>query len=315
MSRPDYLNYLYHEKVKWYMQYLDAFYESHHDADIIVLQHDVEFIHPEFLFHNFKKQIKCLYTVDDPHRSYELLTPNIWAYDCCAYISPSFNRCFSTESFIQACSSKPSYWLPLCMSVQAPYPYEQFTDDELLTYLNNKKQGLIYCGAYYRSKSSRLQHILANCPKRLSPSVYGSYPLFGLPFALRALLNSGRLCRPRYLTRSSLTSLYRQAAIGVNIHLSTPAQETGNMRMYEYALYGVAQLCDSSHWSAASNIFTHEHDILLYETMDQLYDYLSYLDENPVIRSTLAFNAYRTVTTKYSYLTQLESFGHWLTSL
>lgn len=315
LSRPDYLNYLYHEKVSWYIDYLDDFYQYHQDADILVLQHDIEFIHPEFLFKNFKNKIKCLYTVDDPHRSYELLTPNIWAYDCCAYISPSFNQCFSMDSFIHTCSGKPSYWLPLCMTVQPPYPYDNFESDELLDHFQREKKGLIYCGAYYKTKASRLQDILANCPSHLSASIYGSYPLFGLPFALNTFLKTGLFCRPRYLTRHRLIQLYKNAAIGVNIHLSIPAQETGNIRMYEYALYGVTQLCDSSQWSAAPHIFTHEHDILLYESMDQLYEYLNYLHENSAYRAQLALNAYRTVTAKYSYLDQLESFGHWLISL
>jgi hypothetical protein len=297
------------------MDYLDHFYQYHQDADIIVIQHDIEFIHPEFLFHNFKKQVKCLYTVDDPHRSYELLTPNIWAYDCCAYISPSYNQSFTMDSFVNTCFGKPSHWLPLCMSVQAPYPYDHFTQDELLSYFTREKEGLIYCGAYYKTKASRLLEIMANCPRQLTASIYGNFPFLGVPFAVNALFNAGRFCRPRYLTRQSLTKLYKEAAIGVNMHLSTPAQETGNMRMYEYALYGVTQLCDSSQWSAAQTIFTHEHDILLYESMDQLYEYLHDLHNNPVFRAKLALNAYRTVTGKYSYLHQLESFGLWLTSL
>jgi hypothetical protein len=313
-GNPDYINMLYHERDRSYMEYLGAFYDLYHTYDALVIQSDLDLIHPEFLASNFKKNLKCLHTVDDPHRSYTLLAPYSWTYDCASFISPSFNRHYDMRTFLSMIGLTQSYWLPLCTKVQGDPPLG-LSDVSILTHLQNKAPRAIYCGAYNRTKFSRMLEISSILASDVCLRCYGNYPAFGVFQFLAACRVGSRINRPKYLSDVGLERLYLESAVGLNMHLSTPSQETGNMRCYEYAYYGVAQVCDTSQYSKIDEIFTDQFDILLYNSSSMAAKHIKDLIHNPDYRIYIAKNAYQTVLTKYRYEHALHRFGDWLSSV
>ena len=109
--------------------------------------------------------------------------------------------------------------------------------------------------------------------------------------------------------------IFALAAIGLNMHLSHPAKETGNARLYELAYRGVAQVVDSSNVSAVNKIFNPNSEILLYESTEECISQLNKLINDKYLRISIATAAYNKAIKEYSYESVINKTCIWFREL
>jgi spore maturation protein CgeB len=119
---------------------------------------------------------------------------------------------------------------------------------------------------------------------------------------------------PSYLTNFEKEKVYENTSIGINMHLSSPARETGNARTYELAYRGVAQVIDTSNASLIKKIFEPNKEILTYESIDECIFQTKRLMEDDDLRCKIALAGYKKATEEYSYKKTLERLINWFKS-
>ena len=122
------------------------------------------------------------------------------------------------------------------------------------------------------------------------------------------------MCLPSYLTNYEREKVYENTAIGINMHLSHPAIETGNARTYELAYRGVAQVVDTSDVSLTKNIFEPNVEILTYENIDECVFKTKKLIEDDDLRTRIALAAYKKAITEYSQDKTMKNLINWFKS-
>jgi len=311
LCNPNYIQKLYQEKNPGYMAYLAEFYTRFHDFDVIVMNPGVDLVHPEFLISHFPNALKCLHFIDDPHMTYSYCFPFSWAFDCATYITPSYSEEYTMPEILSNAGFKHKKWFPHCITNNLP---PRYSVEELSHQLWQREKKAIYVGNFYTSKVKRLIKIKSELGDTLD--IFGRHPFGGLPFPLMSTLTGyPSLYRVQELQESRREEFYSSYAIGLNMHLSDPARETGNARLYELAYRGVAQVVDSSECSAVRNIFTPEKEILLYENLRECIAQVKRLQNDDKFRVSLALNAYIRATKEYSYETVLTETCDWFKTL
>jgi hypothetical protein len=112
-------------------------------------------------------------------------------------------------------------------------------------------------GNYYTDKSIRLIEIQKHINNEID--IYGRHPYFGLIHPVLSIINGNfSLKRIKEINDIQREKIYSNYSIGLNMHLSYPARETGNARLYELAYRGIAQVVDSGKYSKVSEIFEPE---------------------------------------------------------
>lgn len=311
LRNPEYLHTLYLEKNKHYFNYLGEFKERFSKYDVIVMNPGVDLVHPEYLNKEFKNSLKVLHFIDDPHTTYSYGLPFSWAFDAATYISPSYSEDYSMEDILRSAGFINIKWTPHCVTnIGEP----RWTIDQLRDQLSKRNNKAIYVGNYYKGKQARL-HILKNSLGNKF-NIYGRYPLNGFSFsAFSSLAGIPSIYRVKKLSDHEREEAYANYAVGINMHLSHPALETGNARLYELAFRGVAQIVDSSSSSLVGKIFIPGQEVLTYESMNECIDLTRGLLANEELRISLALNAYKRACREYRFETCLSDQVAWFKTL
>lgn len=303
VTHPYYLHQLYIEKDKGYFKFLNLFYEKYKNYDVIVINPPTDLVHPEFLHKHFKNSFKVLNFVDDPHRTYSDYLPYSWAFDAATYISPSYSEDLTMEQFLKLAGFKLTLWSPLnWWNNNSP----KWSISDLQKQLKTRDKKIIYMGNYYRDKMYRLITLKKELKNNFE--IYGNYPLRGLSFFIISLLKKKPIfCLPKYVDKCQKDKIYASSAIGINMHLSHPSIETGNVRTYELAYNGVAQVVDNSQHSLINKIFEPEKEILTYENIEECVHQVKRLINDDDLRCTIALAGYKRAIKEYSYNKTLEN--------
>ena len=311
LCNPSFIQKLYHEKHPGYMAFLSEFYSRFRDFDVIVMNPGVDLVHPEFLIKHFPNALKCLHFVDDPHLTYSYCFPFAWAFDCATYVSPSYSDQFTMSEILSHAGLKEHRWTPHCITNNLNPPY---TVEQLETQLLERENKAIYVGAFYTSKTKRLIEIKNQLGTNLD--IFGRQPFGGFIFPIMSSLSGfPSSYRVKQLSELQRERLYEKYTVGLNMHLSHPARETGNARLYELAYRGVAQVVDSSAHSAVSEIFKPEEEILLYENTSECVAQVMKLLANKDLRVSIALQAYKRAIKEYSYQKVLNDTCGWFKHL
>lgn len=311
LRNPGFIQNLYQEKDPAYMAFLSEFYDRYKDYDVIVMNPGVDLVHPEFLHKNFPNAIKCLHFIDDPHMTYSYNLPFAWVFDCATFVSPSYNDQYTMEEILKLVGFKYTKWIPHCITNNLPSSYNK---EELKENLLKRVNKVIYVGNYYTSKNKRLIDIKSKMGNQLD--MFGMHPFLGLIFPITStLLGHPTTYRVQKLTNVEREQHYSKYAIGLNMHLSFPSKETGNARVYELAYRGVAQVVDSSKYSAIDKIFEPNKEILIYENTEECVHQLNKLQNNIELRIALATAAYERASREYSYEYVLNETCLWFKQL
>jgi len=147
--------------------------------------------------------------------------------------------------------------------------------------------------------------------------IYGKFPLKGYSFFIFSLLKKNPVF---YIPNSSLLPIarnrvYENTAIGINMHLTHPACETGNARTYELAYNGVAQIIDTSDVSLIKNIFIPNKEILTYESIEECIFQTKRLMQDDDLRYKIALAGYKKATEEYSYSKTFEKLISWFKTI
>jgi spore maturation protein CgeB len=146
--------------------------------------------------------------------------------------------------------------------------------------------------------------------------MFGMHPFKGLIFPITSTLSGyPSIYRVKKLTNLEREQKYNQYAIGLNMHLSYPSQETGNARLYELAYRGVAQVVDTSSVSVVNKIFKPNTEILLYESTEECIFQLNKLLNDKDLRISIASAAYKRAIKEYSYENVINNTCYWFQEL
>ena len=311
LRQPEFIQNLYQTKDKEYFRFLNKFREKYKDYDVIVMNPGVDLVHPEYLHKHFKNSLKVLHFIDDPHATYNYCLPYAWTFDAATYISPSYSQDFDMSRFLNLVGFKSTFWTPLSSSNINP---SKWTINELEEQLRTRNKEAVYFGNFYSGKIERLITLKKKLKNKFK--IYGKFPLKGLSFFLYSLLKKNpTMCLPSYLTNYEREKVYENTAIGINMHLSHPAIETGNARTYELAYRGVAQVVDTSDVSLIENIFEPNVEILTYENIDECVFKTKKLIEDDDLRTRIALAAYKKATEEYSYSKTFERLINWFKTI
>lgn len=311
LQNPNYLNRLYLERDKDYFQFLNTFYEKYKDYDIIVMNPGVDLVHPEYLYKNFKNSLKIIHCIDDPHQTYSYILPYSWVFDAATYISPSYSSEFSMSEFLKLVGFKSNLWVPHATSnTHTP----KWKKEELISQLKKREKKAVYFGNFYKNKIDRLfqlKKILKN-----NFEIYGKFPLKGFSFFSYSLIKRNPIiCFPQFVTNEQKYKIYQKSAVGINMHLSDPSIETGNLRTYELAYNGVAQVVDTSKSSLIKKIFEPDKEILTYESIEECIFQTKKLLQDDDLRYKIALAAYERSIKEYSYSKILSKQIKWFKTL
>lgn len=311
LLNPFYFHKLYLDKDKSYFNYLHSFKERFVDYDVIVMNPGVDLVHPEFLKKHFSNSLKCLHFIDDPHASYSYGFPYAWAFDCATYISPSYNEYLNMSEILELVGFKFTKWVPHCITnIDRP----KYTINELENQLLSRNNKALYVGAFYTGKNSRLIKLKNKLKNNLD--IYGRYPLSGYSFALLSTYKGyPSLYKVRKISNRLREKYYSQYSIGLNMHLSDPARETGNARLYELAYRGLAQVVDNGQYSMLEKIFEPENEILTYSNVTECCEQIKRLQLNKDLRIKIAINGYKRAIEKYNYQDRLLNLIEWFKSI
>lgn len=305
LRNPEYLHSLYLNKDKEYFKFLDEFKRRYRDYDVIVMNPGVDLVHPEFLWREFPNALKVLYMIDDPHTTYSYALPFAWAFDAAVYVIKGYSPDITLDLILKNSGVKNVKWIPHCVSnLHKP----DWTIAELKEQLKTRKNKAIYVGSYYKGKQKRLSYLKAKLKNNFD--IFGRYPLEGWSYPLLSALD-GFLSSYRVvpLSHAMREELYREYAVGINMHLTWPTREIGNARLYELAFRGVAQVVEDS--PEMGDIFMPEREVLTYRTLDECVHQVNRLFRDPDLRISLAINAYERTSDEYLYQNVLENLIGW----
>jgi len=211
------------------------------------------------------------------------------------------------DKILELAGFKHRKWFPLCNSnVREP----QYSFESLKEQLSSRNNKALYVGNYYKGKNERLAYLKSRLGNDLD--IYGHYPIKGYSFAIMSSLSGmPTQYRVRSITEERKEEFYKKYSIALNTHLSNPALETGNARLYEVAYRGLAQVADTSQHSKISEIFTPEEEILLYENNDECVEQINRLRGDKDLRLKIALGGYKKASQHYYYPDRLLEVLNW----
>ena len=147
-------------------------------------------------------------------------------------------------------------------------------------------------------------------------NIYGRHPYFGIVHPILSTINGNfSIKRIKSLTDIQRENIYSNYSIGLNMHLSYPAKETGNARLYELPYRGIAQVVDSGKYSKVSTIFEPEKEILLYESPKECVKQIRRLQNDTELRISIALAGYKRAIKDYSYEHVINETCEWFKML
>lgn len=311
LRNPEYLQALFINKDKSYFNFLENFKERFKNYDVIVMNPGLDLVHPEFLDKHFKKCLKVLHFIDDPHTSYSYSFPFSWVFDAATYISPGYSKDYTMKQILEKVGFKNTYWIPHCVNnIHKP----KFDLNSFANQYQKRINKAFYVGSFYSKKVNRLIKIKKYFNKNFD--IYGNYPLKGLSYFLSSIyFKNLSFYRPKKLDLNQWRFVNENYQIGVNMHLSSPSLETGNSRLYELAYNGVAQVCDIAENTQLENIFEPDKEILTYQSIDECISKVERLMFDNELKTKIAYNGYKRAISDYNYYKVLTSQISWFKSL
>lgn len=298
---------LYRERDPNYMRMVGDFIDRFRDFDLIVMS-TYNFIHPELLVRELRKPVKVLGFIDDPLSTYTRGIPYLWAFDAAFFISPSYLDNLTFENAIERWGGKPARWWPL-----VPFPFQRpERADE--AFFRDRDVEVVYVGNPSASKVDRLIGLKRHFGKRLH--VHGRWPFKGYVGFVRGLL--GKPIYPHRvssLSPDARTALYWRTKIGLNMHVSDSAFETGNLRMYETPAHGLMMVCDKAGANAHERIFEPDREAVYYESTEHAIELIEYFLRHEDERVQIAQAGFSRFWRDYEWETNLMNFLRWCESL
>lgn len=286
---------LYRNRAPSYMRFLGDFIDRFKDADLLILG-TYNPIHPDVLFNEFKKPVKVLGFIDEPHSTYIRGIPYLWAFDGAFFISPSFNENMLFPEALARWGCSQFHWLPqVPPRVNAPeggelWPLVAPRAEALRRgsrFFQDRDIDVIYVGQQYGPKVDRLVKLKKHFGSRFK--IYGRWPLAGYGGAARWLKGKPALwSRVRSISDDEKTRLYYGSKIGFNMHFSQVPRETGNMRMYEVPAHGMMLLCDKAGLNAHEQIFQPGKEAVFYDSIDDAIEKIEYYLQHDEEREEIA---------------------------
>lgn len=303
LTHARYVNEMYLGRDPSYMKLVDKTLEIARECDVLVMG-KFNYLHPEILKTSLPDCKKILGFIDDPFSTYSRGIPYLHAFDGCFYISPGYinNKSFSENLAAWGC--KNSIWMPMS---------QIFTRPDNNTILNSQRENsLMYVGNPTLSKVNRLAHLKRLYQEQIK--IHGRWRFKGL----EALFSPEHyLMRVSSLTAAEKIELMLTTKLGINMHVSDDARETGNMRMYEYAAYGVVQFCDRANLNMQEEIFKENDEIIIYDSQTELRDkiehYLSPDQSGELGR--IRENALKKYEKNYDYSHNIKRLIEWAETL
>ena len=105
--------------------------------------------------------------------------------------------------------------------------------------------------------------------------------------------------------------IYYRTRIGINMHLSDVARETGNLRMYEVPAHGMMLLCDKAGLNAHEQIFTPDKEAVFYDSTEDALEKMEYYLTHHEERERIARAGFERVHRDYDGETNLKNFLMW----
>lgn len=293
---------LYRNRDSQYMRKISEFVEVLLKFDIIIFSTFCP-IHPEILINKLQKPIKVLGFTDDPHSTYTRGIPFLWAFDAAYYISPSYSPLMGFEELMANVGFPKSRWLPLVQPVD--YPRLRVEDIE------DRSIKVAYVGCPTGTKVDRLRELNAVFGSDLA--LYGRWKFRGYYGFIRPLLGEKIFPRKvKAISSSEKDQLYRNTAIGFNMHVSDTSRECGNMRTYEAAGYGMMLLCDRAGLNLQRQIFAEGTEAIYYDNINHAIEIINYYIAHPEERIAIAWAAHQKFHDHYRWEKVTEDFLLWV---
>lgn len=304
----DSLNDLYKNKNSEYFVFLDWFYKTYKDFDILVSA-QINPLHPEWLCENFKNTIKIYGMQDDPVCTYHRTFSELWAFDGVYYVSPSFNEKYTTKELISLYNSNiHSYFLPNVTS----NIYTSDHDFSVQESLSKRKKSIIYVGQYYESKIDRLIYFKDKLKDEFD--VFGWWPRLGYQGVVRALkFKRPFLLRVNSLTESQKLRHFLNYKICLNMNWNEKL-ETGNMRMFQAPFYGMMLLNDVAAKNQHLEIFNN-NEAVYFDGIEDAVEKAEYYLKNDSERLKIARNGYLKASKIYNKEFVWNNFLKWASEL
>jgi hypothetical protein len=313
---------MYRDRDPAYMRFLHDFVAKFQDADLVVLS-TYNPVHPEVLFNDLRKPIKILGFIDDPVSTYTRGIPYLWAFDGAFYVSPSYNEKFLFKDALSSWGCEQSCWWPLvppdiwATTAKERWPLAVPRLKALQqgdTFFRHRNLDLIYVGGAYGPKLDRLVQLRKRFGSRMN--IYGRWPLRGYSGAARLLWGKSPLwTRVRPLSNEQRAELYYRAKIGIDMHFSENAMETGNMRMYEIPAHGMMLLCDKAGMNAHEQIFEPGKEAVFYDSIEDAMDKAAYYLRHDDEREKIARAGFARAHRDYDGESNMKKFLDWASSL
>lgn len=282
--KPEELDALYRQRHPGLMRLYRTVGELAREHDVLLVNYDTLY-HPEFIA-SLRGQIYTVFcSGDDPDASEFCSRPYVSSYDHCFAWGVRFDEKSSvTQKFLEWGAKRADWW---------PYGVRPDVYDPSLTEDQIRRQDrripLIYIGSAW-AKEDRLIAIRKRFGLRFK--AYGSW---GKLFPLK----HGMWVRP--ISVDQLARPYRNAQIGINIHLTFGPC---NMRLFELPANGVMQICDCS--DGLGHVFEVGKEVVAYgsieEAIEKIEHYLAHEEE----RMEIAVNGFRRVMRNYTRLKTFE---------
>ncbi len=284
---------------------LNAIYK--HNIDGIISHQSV--FPPEWLVRNTPGLVRVLGCFDDPHKTYSVTLPSIWAYHGAYYCSPSYSNTLRFADFLAMVGVKHTHWFPLSYTLPTP---------ELITAVesswSNRIARAVYIGKCYGDKVDKLAQI--------NRSISGQLMIFGKDWPMEGLAGfvaplRGRQYFPRCvrpISEKDRRSVYLSSLIGLNMHMGTH-EETGNMRMYEVPMHGAMLLSDRAGCDAHANIFKPDVEAVYYGCVNEAIEKCRFYFSHPEQAIEIARRGFERARRDYDPQKTLRNLLDWAASL
>ena len=260
-------------------------------------------LHPELIRSHLRKQVKVLGFSDDPHSTYVRGVPYLSSFDAAYYISPSYSELTSFQELFELLKFTKVRWLPLVQ----PHDYPSLDIGQI----RGRSITSCYVGNPTGSKFDRIVRMKQTFGSEFV--IRGRWPLGGyFGFARPLVGETPFFTRVRPISSADKEQLYINTKIGFNMHVSDRPAESGNMRTYDIAGYGMMPLCDRGARNLQASIFEEGTESVYYSSFDEALELLRHFRSNDADRSRIAFAAHRRACADYRWDKVWLDFLNWL---
>lgn len=300
--KAEFIDELYRSSNPYYLERCELLVDLIKSFDIVIFC-TYNYLHPAIIKSELSNQIKVLGFTDDPHSTYIRGIPYLWAFDAAYYISPSYSEKISFPELFRSLNFTKFKWMPLVQ----PIKYPNLLENDFV----NRNISSCYVGNPTGSKFERI----VNLKRRFGDDfqVYGRWPLNGYYGFIRPFLfEKPFFHKVKPISASEKCKLYLNTKIGFNMHVSDSPSESGNMRTYETAAFGMMPLCDRGANNLQSLIFEENKESIYYSCNQEAIELMNWYLKNDDERIRIAMGAYKKVKSDYGWEKVMYDFLKWI---